>query len=241
MLTRFSLSEWRKYLSPRQWLIELRSMWPWLLAAVFCGGIIHVVAVLALPYLAKRDAWARLSAISDSNQMYLLPVAQPNPPLPYMAPDVAYAFCRFDLTKNNVQLQTVFGDPSWNIAISGRHGDNFYFISAAEAKRREWRLLLVSRARLAEEASTEQSEQGDEQIIVIAPSMTGVIMVQAPLRGPSFAADTLNALRQTTCKTIAIPDPGQVAADRRRKAAPPPPQRRRSQGRVRNRRHRERR
>ena len=238
MLTRFSLSEWRLYLSPRQWLIELRSMWPWLVAAVFCGGIIHIVAVLALPYLAKRDAWARLSAISDTNQMYLLPVAQPNPPLPYMAPDVAYAFCRFDLTKNNVQLQTVFGDPSWNIAISGRHSDNFYFISGAEAKRRKWRLLLVSRARLAEEASTEQSEQGDEQIIVIAPNMTGVIMVQAPLRGPSFAADTLNALRQTSCVPVAIPDPKQAAMERQRKAAPTPPQARRSRGRVRNRRHR---
>jgi uncharacterized membrane protein len=237
MLTRFSLSEWRTFLSPLKWLEELRSMWPWLVAAVFCGGIIHVVAVLALPYLAKRDAWARLSAISDTNQMYLLPVAQPNPPLPYMAPDVAYAFCRFNLTKSNVQLQTVFGDPSWNIAISGRHGDNFYFISGAEAKRREWRLLLVPRARLAEEASTEQSEQGDEQIIVIAPGMNGVIMVQAPLRGPSFAADTLNALRQTSCMPVAIPDPKQTSMESQRKATPPPPQQR-SRSRVRNRRYR---
>ncbi|MEJ2116497.1 MAG: hypothetical protein P8Y67_04310 [Alphaproteobacteria bacterium] len=237
MLTRFSPREWRIHFTPREWLKELRSMWPWLVAAVFCGGVIHVVAVLALPYLAKRDAWARLSEISDTNQMYLLPVAQPNPPLPYMAPDVAYAFCRFDLTKNNVQIQAALGDSAWNVAISGRYGDNFYFVSGAEAKRREWRLLIVPRARLAEEASTEQSEEGEKQRIVISPGMTGVIMVQAPLRGPSFADDTLDALRKTACVPVAIPDPAQAALARQRKAVPPSPQRR-SRSRVRHRRHR---
>jgi uncharacterized membrane protein len=198
----------------RDYTIPLSSLWPWLVAAVFCSGVIHVLAVMSIPYLATRDAWARLSEISKPNQMYLMPVAQKEPPLPFMAPDVAYAFCRFDLTQNNVQVQTQIGDASWSIAVSGRYGENFYFISGAEAKRRELHLLLVPRARLAEEASNEQSEQGDEQIIVITPGLTGVVMVQAPLRGPSFAADTLNAMRNAGCAPVVAPEPVPVALER---------------------------
>ena len=189
------------------------SFWPWMLAAAFCAGIIHILAVFGVPYVASRDAWARLSAISGENQLYLLPLASTDMPLPFMAPDIAYAFCRFDLTTNNVMLQTELGDASWSIAVSGRHGENFYFISGAEAKRRELRLLLVPRIRLSEEASTERSEEGEEQIIVITPATTGIAVIRAPVRGPSFANDTINALQSAQCQRVIEPDPTAVAAD----------------------------
>jgi uncharacterized membrane protein len=191
----------------------MRAFWPWLLASIFCAGVIHVATVFGVPYLATRDAWSRLSALSDLNQLYLLPIAAPNAPLPFMAPDIAYAFCRFDLSAKNVALQTELGDASWSIAVSGRHGENFYFISGAEAKRRELRLLLVPRARLSEEASTERSEEGDEQIIVITPEMTGIVVIRAPVRGPSFAEDTVRLLQSAQCQPVIEPDPNVVAAE----------------------------
>ncbi len=201
----------------------MRSLWPWALAAVFCAGIIHILAVFGIPYVASRDAWARLSAVSDENQLYLLPIAAASEmPLPFMAPDIAYAFCRFDLTANNVTLQTEFGDANWSIAVSGRHGQNFYFISGAEAKRRELRLLLVPRARLSEEASTERSEEGDEQIIVITPEMTGIAVIRAPMRGPSFADDTVNALQTAQCQPVIAPDPNLIASDAEARPETPP-------------------
>lgn len=201
----------------------MRTFWPWMLAAVFCAGVIHVLTVFGVPYLASRDAWARLSAISKAdNKLEVLPMASAEAPLPFMAPDIAYAFCRFDLTTNNVMLQTELGDASWSIAVSGRYGENFYFISGAEAKRRELRLLLVPRARLAEEASTERSEEGDEQIIVITPEMTGLVVIRAPVRGPSFVADTVKALQAAQCQPVIEPDPNLVAADTEPKTEPAP-------------------
>ncbi len=151
---------------------------PWLLASIFCAGIIHILAVFGVPFLASRDAWARLSEISGENRINVLSVAASDMPLPFMAPDIAHAFCRYDLTNNNVLVKTSLGDGTWSIAVSGRHGENFYFISGAEAKRRELRLLLVPRSRLAEEVSTERSEEGDEQIIVITPGMQGLVVLQ---------------------------------------------------------------
>ena len=188
----------------------MRGFWPWLLAAVFCAGIIHIAAVFGVPYLSSRDGWSRLAAMSAENQIYVLPIAGGSP-LPFMAPDIGYAFCRFNLSSKNVLLQTELGDASWSIAVSGRRGDNFYFISGAEAKRRELRMLLVPRSRLAEEASTERSEEGDEQIIVITPGMEGVAVIRAPVRGPSFANDTVNALQSARCQTVIEPDPNVAA------------------------------
>jgi uncharacterized membrane protein len=180
----------------------MRTLWPWLVASLFCAGVIHILAVFGVPYVASRDAWARLSAISAENRIQLLPVAADETPLPFMEPDVAYAFCRYDLSTSNLLVKTALGDPSWSIAVSGRHGDNFYFISGAEAKRRELRLLLVPRTRLAEEVSTERSAEGDEQIIVITPAMVGLVVLRAPIRGPSFAADTMNALQGAECTPV---------------------------------------
>ncbi len=200
----------------------LRWAWPWLIAAVFAGGIIHITAVLAVPHLATRDAWARLAHISDENQLYLLPVADNDAPLPFLAPDIAYAFCRYDLSRDNVLVHTALDDATWSIAVSGRRGENFSFISGAEAKRRELRLLLTPRSRLSEEVSTEHSEQGDEQIIVITPGMTGVVVIRAPLRGPSFAADTLDALQHARCETVPALDPNAMGADEHLSPGEPP-------------------
>jgi uncharacterized membrane protein len=180
----------------------ISAAWPWLVASLFSAGIIHILAVFGVPYVASQDAWARLSRIIGLNQIYVMPVAAKEAPLPFMAPDIAYAFCRFDLGSKNVLVKTAIGDPTWSIAVSGRHGENFYFISGAEAKRRELRLLIVPRARLSEEASTERSEEGEEQIIVIAPEMQGIVAIRAPIRGPSFAADTVRALQAAECQTV---------------------------------------
>jgi uncharacterized membrane protein len=209
----------------------MRPFWPWALAAMFCAGVIHILAVFGVPFVASRDAWARLSALSRENQLYILPLGAVETPLPFMAPDVAYAFCRFDLTTNNVMLETELGDASWSIAVSGRRGENFYFISGAEAKRRELRLLLVPRARLSEEASTERSEEGEEQIIVITPGTTGIAVIRAPVRGPSFAGDTINLLQGAQCQQVIEPDPNVVAAEQepRTQPVPAPPSTRNNQ------------
>ncbi len=183
----------------------MRTLWPWLVAALFCAGIIHILTVFGVPYVATRDAWARLSELSEENRMYVLPVAASETPLPFMAPDIAYAFCRFDLDEKNVLIETGLGDGTWSIAVSTRHGENFYFITGAEAKRRALRLLLVPRVRLAQEASTERSEEGEEQTIVISPDMTGLVVIRAPIRGPSFAADTVGSLQGAKCKPLTEP------------------------------------
>ncbi len=191
-----------------------KTPWLWVAGSVCFGGIIHILAVFAIPVVAERDAWARLSAISTVNQIYVLPpVTEGTAPLPMMAPDVSYAFCRFDLTKQNVLLRPVLADATWMVAIYTRYGENFYFLTGAEARRKDLRLLLVPRERLARETVTEKTEEGEEQIIVITPSLTGIVLVHAPVRGKAFAQRILEAMQDISCEPQKETDAQLLASD----------------------------
>lgn len=199
-------------MSGRRWRGEREDLigyWPWAAGAVFAAGVIHILAILGMPYLARQDAWARLSRISGENQMYVLPPAEagdPEPPLPLMSPDLGYAFCRFNLKQSNVAVRVEVSEPAWNVSVYTRYGENFYLITGADARRKELRLLITPRDRLAEEASTEETEEGEEQIIVISPSQEGVVMVRAPIRGASYRDRTFAALRKAACDPAPTPE-----------------------------------
>lgn len=196
----------------------MRIPWLWVLASILAGGVIHIAAILGLPYLGERDAWARLAALSSENQVYVLPPGEHDAPLPLMAPDIGYAFCRFDLTNKNVLVKAEFPERTWSAAVYTRQGENFYLISGADAKRKDLRLLIVPRARLPEEASTEKSEEGDEQNIVIAPAATGIVLIRAPIRGAAYKQRVLDVLRNVSCDLQAEPAPDLLAAE----PEPPP-------------------
>ncbi|MDX2264585.1 MAG: hypothetical protein NW215_06410 [Hyphomicrobiales bacterium] len=204
-----------------KWIGGLKPPWLWIAGALSLSGVIHIAAVLSVPYVAERDAWARLSALSEPNAYQLLPPATENPPLAMMAPDVAAAFCRFDLTQKNLLLRPYLPDATWTLAIYTRFGENFYVITGAEARRRDLRLLLVPRERIARETVSEKTEDGEDQIIVITPSMTGVALMQAPIRSPDFLEATNAALSQTTCEPQKETD-ALLVAKGPEKAAPPP-------------------
>ena len=36
------------------------SLWPWFIASLLAAGIIHILTVFGVPYVATQDAWARL-------------------------------------------------------------------------------------------------------------------------------------------------------------------------------------
>lgn len=169
-------------------------------AGLVAAGIIHIAAVLGAPYLAQHDGWGRLTAISSTNQLYVLPPGSPEiVPLPSAAPDIGYAFCRFDLSKGNVVFESVIPSRIWSAAMHTRYGENFYVISGADIQRERIRMLLVPRERLSEEASTDISDRGEEQIIVISPSLQGTITVRVPSRGKPFFQRTIAALQTARC------------------------------------------
>lgn len=178
----------------------MKVSWFTIAAGLVAGGVIHIAAVIGAPYLAQRDAWNRLARISELNQIYVMPPGAPEVvPIPLAAPDMGYAFCRFDLSEGNVVFESTISGPVWSAAMHTRHGENFYVISGADIQRDRIRMLLVPRARLATEASAEITARGEEQIIVISPEMKGTIAVRVPNPGKHFTQQTIAALQAAQC------------------------------------------
>ncbi len=178
----------------------MKISWFTIASGIVAGLVIHIAAVLGAPYLARQDAWGRLAALSSLNQLYVMPPGAPEVvPLPRAAPDIGYAFCRFDLSDGNVVFESEVSGPTWSAAIHTRHGDNFYVISGADIQRDNIRMLLVPRERLAVEASAEITVRGEEQIIVISPEMRGTITVRVPNPGTPFTQRTIAALQAGQC------------------------------------------
>jgi uncharacterized membrane protein len=193
----------------------------WVMAGLIAAGLIHILVVFAIPALAGRDAWARLSAVMKPNTLAIAD-GKTVPRLPFTSPDVATAYCLFDLTKGNLAVKSPLPEAAWSLTLSTRSGENFYLVTGADAKRPQARLLIIPHDRLPEEASTEKTEEGGEQSIIVSPSYTGIVAIRAPLRGESFRAQAFEELRKARCEFEQRLEP--VVAVAEPEAAPPPQQ-----------------
>jgi uncharacterized membrane protein len=172
---------------------------PLILAGLVAGGVIHILCVFGIPVLAEYDAWSRLSAVLKPNTLVIAD-GKTVSPLPYSTPDVITAYCLFDLSERNLLVRSPLPEAPWSLALSTRAGENFYVVTGADAKKGEARLVLIRRDRLSDEASTEKTEEGEDQAIVVSPSDAGVVAIRAPLRGESFRAQAMSELKKARCE-----------------------------------------
>ncbi|HEX5930615.1 MAG TPA: DUF1254 domain-containing protein [Methyloceanibacter sp.] len=164
------------------------------------AGLIHIVAVLALPALAPKNGFARLASLGPVNTIIHIPPAAPGQqPMPMMAPDIRYAFCRFDLAGGPVRLTAAIADELFLIALYTPDGDNFYSVVGADMKRPQIDLIITTTEQVVEEAGVDAPESFDNIIVVNSPVKEGIALLRLPLIGPSRASYAEQALKATSC------------------------------------------
>ncbi len=178
----------------------MKSTWLWLAAALIVGVVVHIASVIAVPYLASRDAWARLAELAPTNRMHVLPEAGTAArPLPLMAADVRYAFCRYDLRAGPIKVRTRLPHRHWSVSLYDRYGDNFYTVSAGEIGRKEIEFLVVVAKQETAETGVDAPEGSDDVLVVNAPAPLGIVMIRAPLMGRNYAEITGFNLKRAFC------------------------------------------
>jgi uncharacterized membrane protein len=170
------------------------------LGVVLLAVFIHITAVLSLPYLAPKNAWARISALSEANRMVVLPAASPaHQSLPLMAADVRYGICRFNLENGPVRLSTQILDDLWSIAFYTPRGENFYAINGRELKRNKIEIIISTKNEVGVKAGASLLDEIEDLVVVDSPVREGIAVIRAPLLGPSYAAQTEAALKRGAC------------------------------------------
>lgn len=168
--------------------------------ALVLAGIVHISAVLALPWIAPLNAWSRLAAFTPTNAMVVLPAATPwRQAMPLMAPDIRYAVCRYDIADGPVRLKARVLDDPWSIAFYDEQGNNFYTLRGSDMRRTDMNIVIARAEDRIPEASADAPEAQDEIILVTSPVTSGIVMIRAPLPGPSYAERAESALADASC------------------------------------------
>ena len=180
--------------------MQLKIPFYYVILSLVLAGLIHLSAVFALPFVAPKNAWARLATLGPTNTMILLPPAgQGEQPMPFMAPDIRYAVCRFDLRSGAVRVRAGVPNDLWLIALYTPRGDNFYTVAGADMRNSRIDLVLAREDQTVAEAGVDAPEGADDVVVVNAPVEEGIVLIRAPLAGRSRAAEIEEALRASHC------------------------------------------
>jgi uncharacterized membrane protein len=181
------------------------SRWPVFAAALLAAGIVHICAVFAMPHIYRGDAVSRLQRTLPLNAFVILPPAKPRAQvLPYQLPDARYAICRFDLRDGPLVVRALLPEPGWTLSAYAQGGQSFYSMPAPEQRRISLNLLVLPGGErfLGPMHDARSLDQDVSQ--VIAPARTGLIVIQAPMKGRTYATEVEQALAQASCRKLSF-------------------------------------
>jgi uncharacterized membrane protein len=172
-------------------------------AALFAGGILHILTTLATPALTPTSGYDRLARDVPLNSMVILPAVAPDTQvLPFMSPDARYAVCRFDTADGAVRLTAVLPEPGWVLALYSPAGDNFFSSVAQPGRRTDVSISLVpgdDTWRTVSPNPAVQAAQARDPTLTI-PANSGLAVLRAPDQGDAYRGRALAELKRAKCQ-----------------------------------------
>ncbi|MFG1298321.1 DUF1254 domain-containing protein [Xanthobacter sp. V3C-3] len=149
--------------------------------AVVLGAIAHIVSILAMPALAERNAYARLSERMESNTMTLLPDPTPQQqPLPMMDPAFISAVCLYDLAQGALKVRVPATSDYTSVSFYTADGLAFYALSD-QAAGKVIELDLMTPSQKAALPEDEEITAAD-RLVIESPALEGIVAVRAFVR-----------------------------------------------------------
>ncbi len=178
----------------------------YLAATVILAILVHLVVVLLAPYVANRDAFARIARPAALNETVLLPRASPaEKTLPYGDPAVAMAFCRYDLASGPIRVQAPAGRSFSSISFHTRRGLTFYALTDRAATHGVVDVVLGTPAEVRALAAHDDDESPLRDLRVAAPAREGYVFVRVFSEFPSLYPEAEVEAKRLTCKPEPVP------------------------------------
>ena len=193
-----------------------------IIAGVLLGGVVHLVAVLALPRIATQDAYSRLTPMTKLNAVTPLAAAEPGTtPMPFMDPAFAVAICRYDLSGGPLKLTVPVSQAYTSVSFYTRNEIAYYAINDRSAGKKVIELDLMTEAQHDELPEDEEITAAD-RLIIDSPATTGLIVMKALAAEPGLMPQAQATLAASSCKVQTEPP-----APKQAEAPPPSPPARR--------------
>ena len=148
-----------------------------LLAVAMLAGAVHIVSLLAMPFLATENAYARLARLAPESAVTVLPPAgRPEDPLPGRDPAAATAVCRYDLGRGPLRVTAALGEGLYAaLSLHSRTGVAFYGLNDRAENDGRMELVVMTAAQLAGAISQESPGAPVRDVRVQAPEPLGFV------------------------------------------------------------------
>ena len=147
----------------------------WGTATVLLAAVVHLFVVIFVPGVDTGQKMAQLEAAGEVNKLHRIAVMGAGAPLlTEPSPDLAYAFCKYDITERPLLVQGAIPPSYWSVSIYSETGDNFYTLNDRQAGVERIGLMLVNAAE-----TFEDEDRPENTIIVRTPTQTGLILFRA--------------------------------------------------------------
>lgn len=187
-------------LSRINWLWPARLLVPLAMVLVL-AAIAHIVSILAMPALAERNAFARLSELADSNMMTLLPEPTPQgATLPMMDPAFISAVCLYDLAEHPLKVRVPATADYTSVSFYTDEVLPFYALSDQAAGK----IIELDLMNADQKAALPEDEEitAADRLVIEAPSQEGIVLVRAFVRDRSLRAKVRRELATATCAPV---------------------------------------
>ncbi len=174
---------------------------PWAAAIVVIAGITHIVSILAMPRLAPRDSFARVSAVAPLHQTTLLTRATPGVgEAPFDDPALAQGVCRYDLSQGPVRLRANLAPESLMLmSFHSRFGDIFYSMTDRSATRGRLEVLLLTQPQLDDVEAEDSEDELPRELRIVAPTREGFVLLRALAEFPGENEDARRRIASIAC------------------------------------------
>jgi uncharacterized membrane protein len=174
------------------------------LVATLCGvvlaALVHLSAVLAIPFLAEQDAFSRLRATISADRSEI--VAAPGEKgtwLPYPDPNTALATCAYNLDEGPVRVSARTGPLFQSLSLHGRAAGVFFAITDRAAIRGTLDLVVMTRRQLDEALASEDPEDPSRDVRILSPAREGLVVVRVLAAIASQREDAVEAAKSVSC------------------------------------------
>ena len=177
--------------------------WHTIIAGILAGGIIHILATLAIPYTASTTAYKQLAPSLPVNKLVVTPVASAkSQTLPFMTPEVRVALCRYNISRGPVRISARLLDPSWTLALYTPQGDNFHTTTGLSSQRNDVTFDLISPAPKFLGIFQTSTRPAQDRVTVTVPQKTGLMVLRAPINGTAFTQEVTDAMKLASCRRL---------------------------------------
>jgi len=173
----------------------------WLLGVLTIAGITHIVAVFALPGIAVKDAYARISELAKPGQLTVLPPSRPGKQfVPFADPAMVQSVCPFDLSQGGLRLHAdVEGDRLLTLSFRTSAGQVFYSMTDLAAQQGKIDVVVLSAAQLEIVEAEDDEDDPSQDLRLVAPEPQGFVVVSALAIYQSDRADAEARVKSVAC------------------------------------------